>query len=107
MKYYIAGPITDVPDYRKRFDAAAAFLCVPNAEDRAINPAVLPEGLSKTDYMAICLPMLMRADRVFLLPGWERSKGAQIEKALAEYCGIPVDYPTNWFCELMGEVTEN
>ena len=47
-----------------------------------------PEGMDRADYMAICLPMLMRADFAVLLPGWRKSGGAQIEKALADYLRI-------------------
>ena len=46
--------------------------------------------MARSDYMEICLPMLMRADVVFLLPGWQTSGGAQIEKELAEYLQIRV-----------------
>lgn len=88
MTIYLAGPITGVPRYRMRF--AAVALKILAVEPRAIilNPAILPEGMRPADYMAICLPMLMRADAVFLLPGWDLSGGARIEKGLADYLRI-------------------
>ncbi len=36
-----------------------------------LNPAVLPDGLSQQQYMSICIPMLMCADAIYLLDGWE------------------------------------
>ncbi len=105
MKYYIAGPITGDPDYKRKFAAAAEIFREGWPDDVAINPAVLPEGMSPADYMKICLPMLLASDGVFLLPGWETSAGAKIEKALAEYAGIPVfEFPALWLAErLEGE----
>jgi len=36
------------------------------------------------------LAWLRKADCMFLLPGWEGSKGAREERRVAEECGIPV-----------------
>ena len=87
MVVYIAGPITGDPEYRLKFAAVAHAISASDG-DSVINPAILPEGMDRPDSMAICLPMLMRADIVVLLPGWRKSGGAQIEKALADYLRI-------------------
>ena len=42
--------------------------------------------------MRICFSMIDSADGIYLLPGWEDSPGAQIEKAYAEYIGKFVEY---------------
>ena len=88
MTVYIAGPITGDAGYRIRFAAAEKAIRQRDPSAVVINPATLPEGLDRADYMAICLPMLMRADIAVLLPGWRKSGGAQIEKALADYLRI-------------------
>ena len=88
MKVYIAGKITNNPDFKKQF--ADAELKVWNDGHIPINPAELPAGMNPADYMSICLPMLMTADEVRLLPNWQDSKGALIENALARYIGKKV-----------------
>lgn len=90
MKIYIAGPISGDPDYRNKFTAVADVFSKKWPHGSVMNPALLPEGMKPIDYMSVCLPMLMRARCAIFLPGWEHSGGAKIEKALAEYCGIPV-----------------
>lgn len=90
MICYIAGPITGDAGYRLKFAAVASAIHKKKPDAAVINPASLPAGMDRSDYMAICLSMLMRADVVFLLPGWRTSGGAQIEKALAEYLKIRV-----------------
>ena len=88
MIVYIAGPITGDAGYRLKFAAAEKAIRRRDPSAVVINPALLPEGMDRADYMAICLPMLMRADVVYLLPGWRSSGGAQVEKRLAEYLRI-------------------
>lgn len=88
MTIYLAGPITGDAGYRLKFAAAENAIRQRDPSAVVINPAKLPEGMDRADYMAICLPMLMRADMVYLLPGWRSSGGTQIEKRLAEYLRI-------------------
>lgn len=95
MKVYIAGKITNNPNYKKQFAAAEHI-----AESRghvAINPSVLPEGMKAAEYMAICLPMLLMADRVWMLPNWKDSGGARVEHELAQYVGKDIRYMDELF----------
>ena len=87
-KYYIAGPIRGIPDYKKRFEAVRRVLEAEGCA--ALDPSLLPEGMEQADYMRICIAMIQSADRMILLGGWENSEGAKIEKAYAEMVGIPV-----------------
>lgn len=89
MKIYIAGKITGDPKYRERFREEAERL--EGLGHIVLNPAELPEGMSKAEYMRICFAMIDCADTVFLLPDWQGSPGAQMELAYCRYIGKPSD----------------
>lgn len=84
---YIAGAITGVQDFRSRFLAAEVLL--KDLGHVALNPAVLPDGLSGHDaYMRITLAMLAEADGIAFLPCWLGSKGARMEHIRAIELGL-------------------
>lgn len=85
---YIAGPITGVDGYHYEFGAAEARLLAEGYIP--LNPAQLPEGMTRAQYMRICLAMLDSADAVLLLPGWMHSAGAGVEVDYSNYICKPV-----------------
>lgn len=89
-KAYISGRITGEKNYKEIFERAKEHL--ENKGFVVLNPAVLPDGLSLSEYMKIDVAMLDAADYVFFLPNWKYSKGAQVEKAYAEYVGKQIVY---------------
>lgn len=89
MKVYIAGPMTGLPHFnRPAFQQAALNLSFE--KHVPLNPAILPDGLTEADYMAVGITMLQRADAIYLLTGWQFSTGARAEHALAVKLGLEV-----------------
>ena len=85
MRIYISGPITNVLDYKEKFDQAEKHLKekYPNAE--IVNPTmiVLPSGCTHEDYMKIDFMLLDLADAIYMMPGWDLSKGCNQEYGYA------------------------
>lgn len=90
-KVYICGPMTGYEDFnRQAFNDAAGQ--IKSYGHIPLNPAILPDGLTQAEYMAIDLSMLQICDVLWALPGCRESKGAQAEIALAEKLNIEIVY---------------
>lgn len=85
MRIYISGPITNVQDYKYKFDRAEKKIRVENCNAEIINPTmvVLPETCTHEDYMKIDFMLLDLADSIYMLKGWDKSKGACMEYGYA------------------------
>lgn len=90
-KIYIGGKITGDSDYKARFDTAAEEYRKKGYT--VLNPACLPAGMQKTDYMRICFAMIDTADAAVFLPGYETSPGAQLELQYCFYIDKDVKLP--------------
>lgn len=102
MKVYVAGPMRGIPNYNLgAFDAARHRLT--NAGHQVFCPALLvramPYGMQPaaecnraelTHVIQTDLACLYAADAIALLPGWQASKGATVELALAQFLGLMV-----------------
>ena len=88
-KIYIAGPMTGYENFNRNSFNDAAIACIEN-QSIPLNPAILPPGLTQGQYMDICLAMIRAADAIYLLKGYEESKGAMAELAYAEKLELDV-----------------
>jgi len=90
VRVYISGPITGVPDHAEKFKAA--FVALVKQGHIPVNPATLGEALKYklgreptwTECMREDIKAMMDCDAICMLDGWNRSKGARVEKELAE-----------------------
>lgn len=81
MKIYIAGKITDNPNFKQEFEQAEIKLLEQGYS--VLNPSRLPRGLGYENYMHICFAMIDVADAVCVLRNWKYSEGAKREYAYA------------------------
>lgn len=94
MIIYLSGPITGMPDYRLKFEDAARNMRA--AGYSVLNPCDFDGGYDWPSWMRICIARMLEANGVAYLPGWQYSKGAQVEIALAQELGIPVYSVGEW-----------
>ena len=59
-----------------------------------LNPDDLPNStkISPAQYMDIDLAMIRACDEIYMLKGWEKSKGARLEHAYAVFLGLKITY---------------
>lgn len=100
---YIAGAMSGIKDFNR-----SAFFSAEESLKRAgytpVNPFVddfvsgneLAGGLVYEQVLAHSLAKMIQCDAVALLPGWEKSHGATIEKFLAQELFKPVETLEYW-----------
>lgn len=90
MRIYISGPISDCQDFRINFERAKGLL--ESKGHTVINPAHLNEVLpdaTHEEYMSICIQLLELAEGIYMLNGWQQSKGATAEYWIAQTKRLP------------------
>lgn len=90
MIVYISGAITGVENYAQKFQEVEDILTKEGLE--AVNPVKINHDHDKTweSYMKVDIIELMKCDAIFMLDGWEKSKGATIERNLAITLKMPL-----------------
>lgn len=96
LKVYIAGPMTGLPGHNyDAFHKAADQLLKQGFT--VFNPAN-NKGSDWQQFMRRSLEQIAQVDMLFMLRGWEKSRGARLEQHLATEMGILVKYqrPEGW-----------
>lgn len=103
-KVYIAGKVSDEDFNEVAQKFAAAHSEIDKLGFIPINPVEMVQNYFITNFpfqtlskdevwkiaMQVCIKELVDCDAVVLLPCWEQSKGAKIERQLADDLDIPI-----------------
>lgn len=90
MRLYIAGPMTNYPQFNRAAFARAAD-ALTEAGFVVCDPAVTEEdGWTHVDYVRYALRQMLTCDGVATLPYWQESWGADIEVRTAHSVLLPV-----------------
>lgn len=91
-KVYISGAIAhyDLQERKQAFDMAERYLVMKGYAP--VNPFKngLPDEAHWREHMKADIAMLLECDFIYMLQGWELSKGAKLELDVASSCGIKV-----------------
>lgn len=94
MKIYISGPITGVPDYADKFNHAQNELTVKYPTATLINPLFVehPPFADWIDYMKADIKALLDCNAIYMMKGWQKSKGATLEFIIAKHLDMTIIY---------------
>ena len=91
-KVYISGAIAhhDLAERKATFGDAERFLGLKGFD--SVNPFKngLPDDAHWRKHMRADIALLLGCDYIYMLRGWELSKGAKLELDVASSCGIEV-----------------
>ena len=96
---YVSGKITGTSDYADRFSAVEDRLIAEGYE--VLNPVrtgkwlehyLEPEKPTWVQYMKYAIATMMQADYIYMMSGWNQSKGARLERFLARVLNYNIIY---------------
>lgn len=92
MIVYISGPITGLylGNHAAFHDMHMKLIDMGHS---VVNPHYVcrnldPKKATHQDYMRACVQSMLACNAIVMLPGWENSKGAKVEKIVAESIGL-------------------
>lgn len=93
-RVYISGRITgmDEKEAFQKFEEAQQYL--ESIGLAVVNPMKLPHKHDKTweAYMKECIKAMMDCESIYMLDNWEQSRGARMEREIAQSLGMWVKY---------------
>lgn len=102
-RIYIAGPIKNDSLYKDHFKMVEEKLKRIFPDAKIVNPTSFEfTNFNYADYMKADIQLLIGCDTIYLLHGWEMSKGAKLEHDIATMLDMSIlyaesidDYPQN------------
>lgn len=99
---FISGPMSGYEDFNYPMFHEAGE-CLQAKGERFFSPAHSKGGVAKSPprpefaepweyYMRQSIRLMLYCDRILMLPGWENSRGACLERDLAKNLGMPIEY---------------
>lgn len=97
MKYYLAGPMTGLPEHNyPAFEEAAKNLRADGLN--VLSPREIDHGETEETrgkypyhvYLKAGIKLLLECDGIIMMEGWADSKGAMFELQVAAACGMEV-----------------
>ena len=96
---YVSGKITGTSDYAERFSAAEDRLIAegyevlnPVREGKRLEHYLELEKPTWVQYMKYDIAIMMKADYIYMMSGWNQSKGARLEHFLARVLNYNIIY---------------
>lgn len=89
-RVYLSGPITNTKNYKGLFMFAEELVKFGEAEQIYNHAVQVPESSSWGQAMTQCLSEITNYDTIVMLPGWNTSCGAKLERDVALACGMRV-----------------
>lgn len=91
---YISGPVTGTEGYVEKFNDVAMMIADKHEGWDIINPVaingLLPKGTTWKEYMKVSIALLEMCKSIYMMSGWEKSKGAKVELVYALLHGYDV-----------------
>ena len=101
MSIYIAGPMSSIEDFNyPAFNAAAialrhaGFTVLNPADNEKYNPSDQPQ--TRDWYLRRGIRMVTHCTKTALLPGWEASRGANLEHDIAKALKFDIRNLDRW-----------
>ena len=94
MRVYISGPMQGHDDYIEQFRKREDMLRVKGHD--AVNPAklsdIIKSDMKTEDWLSIDLSLIRVCDAIYMMEGWQDSKGANREYGFALGLGLKIIY---------------
>ena len=104
-KIYISGPMEGVENYEENFRKAEEDFT--EAGYKVVNPANIDvTGMSREEILKKDIRLLWECDGIYMLKGWQQSRGANREYGVALGRGMPIMHEEAKGMGVMFEVEE-